>query len=537
MSDDDLKRQIIAYWIQGLTVREIADRVGLGKTRVAELIQGYRKTEPSIDEVKEVWQLAKKNGLNLRDLPRVGVFKAKLDELDLSTEELPNIKYLEKYGDKAPDVLQHGVKLAALEESEHKTYTQISAEYPVLASSVKSLRGEKATLLKQNEELASKIRDLQGLLNLQNQLDLLHVNTATMNNFVAKHKKLASLGFTETSAEILGEELARKGLMPEEASEKVIEAIEKYGSIDAAIATEEDTLSSLKEDVKTQEKALAEAQKLTEKAKVDFGKLRDKLDQDIKDAIAHEKLREEEQKKKLIAADERLAMLQAKSQEISEMMDFASAIDTLCRHPEHLTNLHFEVLIKRLQGIRVARNQQHWKLSEDLERSTKGDLVRGLVDIVEAEVVSKEKYDNLEQRYNKTLSEKSALEKFVPENRRLQEELESLRKDLAYASGIIGSSEKFIQNLSDFLAGRIEGSNHGGALYTCPGCKFHPSPRALNKENFSATLTVTCHHCDGEYHPSLEELYMTYLKFRRGLDSVGVVKKSTIPPSNRYKLA
>ena len=57
-------------------------------------------------------------------------FRQRLDELGVGSEQLPTaIALLEKHGEKAGDVLEQGEKLAELEATYGKSYTDLVNDY------------------------------------------------------------------------------------------------------------------------------------------------------------------------------------------------------------------------------------------------------------------------------------------------------------------------------------------------------------------------------------------------------------------------
>jgi len=453
MSENYKRKETRRLWFhEDYTLRDIGPLVGLEKTRVWEIIQEYKKEEPSIAEIKTSFQFLKKSGVDVHDVPRVAAFKQKLDKLGFPTGRLPDcVKLLDGFGENALDALNGGLKVLALESSENKSYASIVSEFSAMSPGMKSMRTEKKELNREIEGKKDQLTNLDGLAVLHAKLNGLHITPSKVEGFVSKHERLEELGFAEDAAVVLATQLAAFNTTPKEAAEKTTQILGKHDTLTGAITEEEGSLESIREEVIAQKELVGEWKGYSEAAQEEFNKQQASLDANLKKAKEEFDRQTKEWSRKLLDAEKRFNDLEKKAVDLSDDLNFAYAFTMLSKDPAHLTVGQVDRLIERLQKVKAYKEKGLPYLSEDEARNAKGDLVKGLVGIAGADVVPKSEFNAIKKQNEKLVEDDKQLNGDLESVTEAKEKLSHENRESTYDSNYVRSAN---QVRDDFQGGK-----------------------------------------------------------------------------------
>jgi hypothetical protein len=497
-----IRATVIDLWFhKDLSARQIEPLVPRKKTWISETIQEYRKSDPTIDELKGFYQMVKKNKINPRDLPRIVVFKGKLDGLNFATDSLPGcLKILASFPDNSEEAVAAGLLMIDLQAEEGKTFTELTTEFPILAANVKSLREKETSLTKTVEQLEKIVPEHERLLELSKKLKERGLsNYDTLDRWIDRQRKLDELDFTEQAADSLARELAANKTTPIESAKIVTGILVEHNSLSDAISVEKRNLNELDQQVNRARSTIKDYQTSIDSMKTTLSKLNVEAESQ-KEAIA----------------------------ESQSEIDFSRAFTSLAKDPRFLTNSQIDTLSSNLQEIKRARESGLTHLSDANAQTSKESLLQGLVDIVKLDVVRKSEFEQLSEKYEilskQSRKDKSDLNENASELTKLRLEKESMVKVDAQR----GLQDLVLLGVNDVLSGFQTNFGKIPVYCICPRCKGRRGPQRIDSTNFKASFNFTCKYCSEESHPSIQQLYLTTLKLTLGAESE--------PPRPKYAL-
>ncbi|MFQ5941772.1 MAG: hypothetical protein ACE5KA_08770 [Nitrososphaerales archaeon] len=220
-----------------LTVRKIAERLGIGTGTVSEILKKARKKNPDLDTLRRLNDSLKKAKVSWVEAQRGATMLQSLEVLNIELEDVPKgISFLKKYKERAGIYLEAGARLQKLEGKTGKTYEQILIEYEEKQKSVAKLESQLENMKRREEELSNSIRNLEALKQIQDALDKNNISTNILNTFIKRHKQFEEGGFTLDTASRVASELAKFDMTPEQAARLLGELLRDYEDLHSAVS-------------------------------------------------------------------------------------------------------------------------------------------------------------------------------------------------------------------------------------------------------------------------------------------------------------
>ncbi len=211
------------------------------------------------------------SGYRLSDALRGSDFDQKLRLLGIPLDKLPSfVALVEKYGDKAGEVLEYALKLKGIEEEEGKTYQAVLVDFAEKTAGVKEMGGETERLREEKKSLEESLGELHTLTILKEELDKHNLSGHRLQAFIDRNLKLDELGFSSNAAEVLGSELQKIGLDPSKAAILLSNVIEEY-------RTSEEALSAMRKKKQTLEKQIETTSGILDAAKEVVGVIEEEV--------------------------------------------------------------------------------------------------------------------------------------------------------------------------------------------------------------------------------------------------------------------
>lgn len=142
------------------------------------------------------------------------------------------------------------LQVRALEDKEKKPYDQIGLAAKALQSTLEELRRKISDLEKQVKAKEERLGFVGEYELLKKGLDDLAIGPQGVNGFVAFHRQLVDLGFTQEYATAFATALDIRKLMPKDAAEVLAQALKKYDSLDLAVRELEEQKSKLEAGIR-----------------------------------------------------------------------------------------------------------------------------------------------------------------------------------------------------------------------------------------------------------------------------------------------
>lgn len=311
------KDEVISFWVDGLTYREVSDKTGVSIASISAVINQARKKSPDIDNLRNLKKSLDESNTHFLDAQRGVNFLHQLDQILVPISELPRvIALIQRYGEKARDILAFGSHLAELENSWGKPYKDIVAEAEEASEQLSTLKTELHTLRQAEECLKLSIIDLQGLKGLQGTLIQRGITINRLVDFIEQSIQLYGLGFTLEAAKILASELARIG-SPIDAAVKLGDLLFRQKTIEQEVGELQTKKSRLEQELKTKE---TERDGLTTKVELLKGQIKEieRLRDDV-ERIYHE--RKGDLAQEIHDLEEKQDKITTKNQECTEELE------------------------------------------------------------------------------------------------------------------------------------------------------------------------------------------------------------------------
>jgi len=248
----EIRRRVVELWLDDNTYEDIHAKLGVSSGASSKIISETRKKAPDIDELRRLNIALGNADANLDDALSGALFLLKLNQLNIQIDRIPScISLLDRYGEKAGEVLESGRRLKELEASHGKTYEQIIDDAARKVKQQKDAETRLEALRREEENIKSSLPDLERLKALYEKIGSFGLKLEHLDWYINQSIKLQQLGFTSQTAELLASELAKLGLNPQMAAAALANLLSKYGSLVTAVAKLQEENDRLEKDVET----------------------------------------------------------------------------------------------------------------------------------------------------------------------------------------------------------------------------------------------------------------------------------------------
>ena len=375
-------------WLDGYDYRTIREYTGISLGKQSEIVSEARKTNPDIDELRQLNKLVKEKGLAVSSAIKGLSLIADLKALNISEEYAAQaIAQITSYGEEAPKILEEAKTLLNLEKQTGIKYPELAADYRRKAKAITELTEKREALKDECEALESKVLDLKELRTLQEKIQRHNLTIKKLDRFIENNIKLEEIGFTPTIAETLSSELSKQGANPEKAAEIIAESVAKHQTLEKRISEAERRVEQLRGEIEKAEKQLEIRRATLDELNINI-EVRKRHLQDMQDAVAfryakleleYEAKRKElesgldEWKRRIDQKKEELQRLttQAEEEPKKRKQQLEAEIDQLKKEVQKLREerdtLQKDVISSQaiLESIKLERN----KIEEDVKKN------------------------------------------------------------------------------------------------------------------------------------------------------------------------
>ncbi len=233
------------------------DEIGIVSTgHMSKIVKGVMAIYPELDQLRKLNLATIKYNVNQDAVFQTVPFKLKLDSLGLQLEDVQTCTdILSICGKNAKKVLETTFQLVFSELAAGRSLEQTLEDY---ASKVKLIndydwkieesRGTIRELIEEETRRRKSLSHVATLEFIDNETKKANVSPGWFALKIDSDKELERLGFDPDTANILGQELAKmkpRALSPSEASKIIVELLNKYGDLEAAINERERRKESL----------------------------------------------------------------------------------------------------------------------------------------------------------------------------------------------------------------------------------------------------------------------------------------------------
>jgi len=273
----EVRKKVVQLWLDGNSYSGIHHKAGPSTGASSSIISQLRKEVPEIDELRNLNIALRNAGGNLADALKGARFLSKLNQLNIQTVGVATcISLLDRYGEKAGEVLESGQRLKELEVSQGKTCEQIIHDAMEKVKQLKDAEASLGNLRRREETIKNSLQDLERLKALNEKITSVGLKPEHLDWYINHSIRLQQLGFPLQTAELLASELAKLGLSPQDAAAKLPSLLSQYGSLVTAVAKlqkENDRLNKDVERKKTQQEGVTKQLEASKKQVEDHRRL------------------------------------------------------------------------------------------------------------------------------------------------------------------------------------------------------------------------------------------------------------------------
>jgi predicted nucleic acid-binding Zn-ribbon protein len=234
---EEERRRIVELWLDGNSYRSVSAKMknaSLGA--ISSIINEEMKKVPDLEELRKLNMAVKRAGCSIEEASRGSQFLEKLKSLNIPVDRLSAaISLLNRYGNKAKDLLEHAERLKELETSEGKTYDRIVAQAAQKTKELKDMTKRVGSLKAEEEALKQSLGEIEQLKTLSEKTKLHGLTIQRLDGFIEGSLRLEQLGFTPNAAQILANELSKQGLDPEKAAIALTSLLAEKKSLEAVV--------------------------------------------------------------------------------------------------------------------------------------------------------------------------------------------------------------------------------------------------------------------------------------------------------------
>ena len=230
------REKIINLWMTGNTYRSIQKQTGVSLSTISSIINMRTKKEPDIKELRQLKIVLKKIDASPSICLRGARLLEELNNLDVSLEDVtPILKFCETV-EEPSEAANYGLELAELQRQTGKDYWNIIDDWKLKNKQVERLKKKIEKTKGELDSVNGKLRDLKELEKLQIIIDNLGLSPTRLHRFIEDAVKIERNGFKPEIAAILSSELKKIGLDPALAATRIVDLVEKYGTLHNAVS-------------------------------------------------------------------------------------------------------------------------------------------------------------------------------------------------------------------------------------------------------------------------------------------------------------
>jgi hypothetical protein len=279
IGSSEVDKNIIYYYSQGFTQREIANGMDMSLGKVNDIIRLERKKVSDIETLRNFYRKLSKKGLGPTDVIHVISLIEKLNNQNINLEQISkSVKFFEKsgYNNNTSMRIDAGIRLLELENEHNKKFPELLKMYRHILNQINELEKKVIELNSKKGALEVNIRNLDELNKIKLIMKSRGVNVSNLESFLDMSLELEKISFSLSTAQIIGREINRVGMSPDGASKILIKNLGISESLDASVDKKKRELN----DLENQEKDLW---KSIEQKKEDLRKLDEQVKLEIRD--------------------------------------------------------------------------------------------------------------------------------------------------------------------------------------------------------------------------------------------------------------
>jgi len=232
---DSVKEEVLRLWLEGETYRQITAREELSLGVISKIVEEYRQKASDIDELRRLYTELRQAQASLPDALRGARFLQNLDEWEFDSKYLPQcLSFVKEAGEGAPELAAAGTRLIELEKNAGKTYEQLLKEFSERMNAEAELSRRVNEFEDKELKLRTSILHLEKLMTLQETIAKHNLTPNILEHLISNQLNLQKLGFTTQQAEILAQELAKRGLNPATASAQMAQLLQESRDLEDA---------------------------------------------------------------------------------------------------------------------------------------------------------------------------------------------------------------------------------------------------------------------------------------------------------------
>ena len=232
---DSVKEEVLRLWLEGETYRQITAREELSLGVISKIVEEYRQKASDIDELRRLYTELRQAQASLPDALRGARFLQNLDEWEFDSKYLPQcLSFVKEAGEGAPELAAAGTRLIELEKNAGKSYEQLLKEFNERVKVEAELSGRVNEFEDKELKLRTSILHLEKLKTLQETIAKHNLTPNILEHLISNQLNLQKLGFTTQQAEILAQELAKRGLNPATASAQMAQLLQESRDLEDA---------------------------------------------------------------------------------------------------------------------------------------------------------------------------------------------------------------------------------------------------------------------------------------------------------------
>lgn len=244
--------EMVDRWLNLQTEEQIAAALGVSPHTVHNKLSDERRKQPDLALLRSLNEQLVKGSVPALDSMRSARTLAHLEKegVVLKTKDLASAEALvTRYGGNFANAINAGEYIQRLERVEDADFAVLMAEAERLHDQVEQGMSDFAKLETQIRDKTRELGVLKNYEDLKKWLSTLDTNPQEMAEFIARNRRLHSLGFTQEAAVKFATELGKYDLPPDEAAEKLAAALQNYKTVDAAVKGLERSKKDLDKEV------------------------------------------------------------------------------------------------------------------------------------------------------------------------------------------------------------------------------------------------------------------------------------------------